>query len=970
MPNGRRMTHVQETTLALFVARRLADSERDSVEQHLDSCEACRVLVGVLAAGSNGPSSVPCAETSDRVQRGFDGESPDYAELVEVTDRHYAIAHELARGGMGRVRLARDRRLGRMVAIKEVLVRVGELARRFEREARITARLQHPGIVSVYEAGVWASGMPFYAMPVVRGRSLDEVVAGKPSLEQRMELVPNVLAVADAMAYAHGERVIHRDLKPKNVLVGAFGETVVIDWGLAKDLDANDTEPDVANPTASVSAIETEAGEVMGTPAYMPPEQADGAAVDERADVYAIGALLTHVLTGKPPYEGRTSLEVLGAVRSGPPLPIREREPNVPRDLAAIVDRAMARDPAHRYATARELAEDLRRFQTGQLVGAHQYSAWQLVRRWARRYRAPIGVGVTALVLLAVLGIVSVRGIVHEQARADEQRQLAEASRSQAEDLSSFMLIDLYNRLGPIGRLDLLDAVAKKAVTYYARPTRDTSNAESAKRAVARRNLCDVLLFQGRTDEATVECRAAVELAAQVAALEPEPKRKIELAHCLDHLGQVLRQRGDSSEAVSRYQASHAIYSELAASDPANDETQGELAESYGNLGDMVLETDAAGALAQFRSALTTYRALAAKDPANTTRQRDLVRTHIAVGKALVRLGDTAAAVTELREALAISSKLSAKDPTNADWKRDLANAHEVLGQELLNQGDRAGALAELTPMNQIDRELAANDPTNVGRQRDMWSSDFHLGELYEGSQDTERALAFYRSARDTAARIVALDSTNAARKGDLAKSREKIATLLVARNQRTEALEELRAARALEEALAKADPSNTDMTWLLSLNHHNVADILVADHDTAAALPEYERARDLAADLVARDPTSAQKLELLAGTNGSVGDALLELHDPARALVAYRADLAIAEPQAAKDPTNDDSQLRLVEAHSSIGDALRALRDEPGARHEYETARSLTKRILERDPSNPSAQTLLRELAQDLAKR
>jgi serine/threonine protein kinase len=193
--------------------------------------------------------------------------SADPAPSLPVVDPEvYAVEGEHARGGLGRIVRARDRRLDRLVAIKE-LTRQGPSARaRFEREARITARLAHPAIVPIYEAGRWPSGEPFYAMKLLTGRTLREVIDDARDLDARLGLLPHVLAVAQAVAYAHSQRVIHRDLKPANVLVGAFGETVVIDWGLARELDAPDGET----------------GGVMGTPAYMPPEQAAGASVDER----------------------------------------------------------------------------------------------------------------------------------------------------------------------------------------------------------------------------------------------------------------------------------------------------------------------------------------------------------------------------------------------------------------------------------------------------------------------------------------------------------------------------------------------------------------------------------------------------------------------------------------------------------------------------------------------------------------
>ena len=176
-------------------------------------------------------------------QRDSAKPASDYVALTVVDRDHYADGAEIARGGMGRISLARDRRLGRRVAIKELLSRSETFTLRFEREARITARLQHPNIIHVYEAGRWPTGEPFYAMNLVTGRPLDELIAEAKTVDERLALVANVVDVVDALAYAHGEGVIHRDLKPSNVLVGEFGETVVIDWGLAKDLHTSDELP-------------------------------------------------------------------------------------------------------------------------------------------------------------------------------------------------------------------------------------------------------------------------------------------------------------------------------------------------------------------------------------------------------------------------------------------------------------------------------------------------------------------------------------------------------------------------------------------------------------------------------------------------------------------------------------------------------------------------------------------------------
>ncbi|KFE68223.1 putative serine/threonine-protein kinase pkwA [Hyalangium minutum] len=349
------------------------------------------------------------------------------------TDR-YDISGEFAHGAIGRILHARDRRLNRPVAIKELIFPGGTVEARFVTEAFITARLQHPSIVPVYDAGRWETGEPFYAMKFVSGRSLADVISETKTLQDRLALLPHVLAVAEAIAYAHTERVIHRDLKPANVLVGDFGETVVIDWGLAKDLSDKNTS-DIGGMTTplGVDPSLTHLGTVVGTPAYMPPEQAAGRAVDERADVYALGAILYHLLAGIRPYDTGSSAQVIDQVVRGPPPPLAKRQKGIPADLLTIVAKAMARDPAQRYATARELAEDLRRFQTGQIVAAHAYSWRERMWRFIRRYRSAVLVSSGAFLLLLLLGTAGVIRIMAERDRAESKQREAEVARQDAE---------------------------------------------------------------------------------------------------------------------------------------------------------------------------------------------------------------------------------------------------------------------------------------------------------------------------------------------------------------------------------------------------------------------------------------------------------------------------------------------------------------------------------------------------------
>ena len=343
-----------------------------------------------------------------------------------------------AQGGIGTITRARDRELGRPLAIKEVQSPTGASLDRFVREARITMRLEHPSIVPVHDAGRWDSGEPFYAMKLVAGRTLKEVAQEKSTLAERMSLLPNVIAVADAIAYAHDQRVIHRDLKPSNVLLGAFGETIVIDWGLAKDLSLlDDPEAPPASPYRR-PADATEFGTVVGTPSFMPPEQARGEEVDERADVYALGAVLYFVLSGKAPHEGESSDQVLARVRAQPPEPISEVVAGIPADLAAIVDRAMAREKAERYPSAKQLAEDLKRFQAGQMVAAHRYTLTERAARWVRRHRAIAGASLVFAALAAA-------GLVGFGVRENRLRRDAETERDRA-DQKTLALLEQQGR--------------------------------------------------------------------------------------------------------------------------------------------------------------------------------------------------------------------------------------------------------------------------------------------------------------------------------------------------------------------------------------------------------------------------------------------------------------------------------------------------------------------------------------------
>jgi serine/threonine-protein kinase len=375
------------------------------------------------------------------------------AALAPTTDYRpetrgrYTLTQLHAQGGIGQVWLAQDQQLGRAVALKELRPeQVGDTAAqsRFFEEAKVTGQLQHPGIVPVYELA-WhpESHQPFYTMRFIQGRTLREAVReyhakGTAGLLDLNSLLNAFVAVCNAVAYAHSRGVLHRDLKPHNVVLDDFGEVVVLDWGLAKVLDRaepnSDAPPVVVQPGERHEA--TLQGQVLGTPAYMAPEQAAGRLdlIDRRTDVYGLEAILYEVLTGRAPFGDASTLDVLLKVLEQDPTPPRQVARQVPAALEAVCLKALAKKPQDRYASATELAAEVRRWLADEPVGAWREPRIARLARWGRRHKlAAIGAAVPLLTAVAALAIGTAL-LGREQRRTEEQRELAVARKHEASE--------------------------------------------------------------------------------------------------------------------------------------------------------------------------------------------------------------------------------------------------------------------------------------------------------------------------------------------------------------------------------------------------------------------------------------------------------------------------------------------------------------------------------------------------------
>lgn len=415
--------------------------------------------------------------------------------LVSEQPGRYKLRGEQGRGAIGRVLIAFDESIHREIALKELLpsidgspndgqqrslLRPAVQTTRFLREARITGQLEHPGIVPVYELGQRNDGTVYYTMKLVRGATLADKIKACRNLTDRLGLLNHFLDLCQAIAYAHSRGVIHRDIKPANVMVGEFGETVLLDWGLAKVRGQVDEGAeklaDELRLLKETGAGESVVGKPLGTPSYMPPEQAEGriADVDERSDVWSLGAVLYELLTGRPPFTGATAFEVVGMVLKEEVRPVLAVCKEAPPELAAVAMRCLKCDPQKRYHKVEQLAGEVKEFQTGGLVSAYTYNAGRILIRWAGRHWPVLATAGVALALFLATGALAYSQIV-------KQRNVALAANQRLDSKNTELLV---LRLASESREQLANGQTKRASLIALEAARFNGNSRLGMTAV------------------------------------------------------------------------------------------------------------------------------------------------------------------------------------------------------------------------------------------------------------------------------------------------------------------------------------------------------------------------------------------------------------------------------------------------------------------------------------------------------
>ncbi len=443
-----------------------------------------------------------------------------------------------AKGGMGEIWLAQDGDIGRAVALKRMLKGREDQRAQFLQEAQVTGQLEHPGVVPVHELGADENGQPFYVMKFVHGRTLQEVIkefhapeaaaGAEPKAVQQSRLLNIFLDLCQTVAYAHSRGVIHRDLKPDNVMVGPYGETLVLDWGLAKVVGKAEETKDPLGPIQLSHYDDTMAtldGSVKGTPAYFAPEVADGRVdeVDQLSDVYLLGGVLYMILTGRPPRQANKIKELLALAKNTPPVPPRELKADVPKPLNAICVKALAHKKKDRYQSAAALAEDIQCYLAGEPASAYRENWAERAWRWIKRHRKLIGRAAAGLVILAVA---LTAFLLVREANLRSEEALRVAAKLQKEDEARQAIGNFRN-------------LAEEARFYAAMANPMTENSP----------FLDLAKAQAKGKEALAVAAAWGPGLGELALEEPRPQLKTELYDLSVEQAQVLALKPDKDSA-------------------------------------------------------------------------------------------------------------------------------------------------------------------------------------------------------------------------------------------------------------------------------------------------------------------------------------------------------------------------------------------------------------------------------------
>jgi serine/threonine protein kinase/tetratricopeptide (TPR) repeat protein len=805
----------------------------------------------------------------------------------------YTLTRVHAEGALGKIWVAHDTDLNRDVALKEIKSTIpdAESCHRFLKEAQITGQLEHPNIVPVYElARRKGDEQPFYTMRFLRGQNLRNAIAefhrrrgGKPAdrLELQRQLLEPFVKICEAVAYAHSRWVIHRDLKPENVVLGAYGEVVVLDWGLAKVVGQTDqTGSDPREPRISLSS-EAETKQTVGqvgTPAYMAPEQAaaNNDLIGTRTDVYGLGAILFEILTGNLPVTGSVS-EVFSKLQAGQLPKAREIDPTVPRALEAICSKAMALLPGNRYPRVEDLAEDVRRWIVDEPVSVHRDPLAVRVLRWGRRHRTLATTAAALLVTTVILLSVGVVLIERERGRTKKQSQIASANATRALHNLRFAQDAADGLLGEVADVDLVDIPQMEPVRerllekaragfekFLVEEEDDPLVRWGAARAQVR--LGDIQALQGDAPKAETSFRAAgreLENLSKEVASNIDIRR--DLARDLHGLGVLLKDANRFQEGESKLREAIKLREELAKPPDESAEDQQALVDSRYQLGALLARSGSAtpAELEAYRKALEGQEALVKQFGDRPEYRTKLVRIWNNMAILQRNLGSLSESEATLRATLDfLTPSLQGPDPLPAArWQvgRTTNNLGSLL---LLNRRTFDEAGTHLRRAQGLLGKLVAEFGDVAQYSLELAAVEDNLGILALNTNHLDQAVAAYDVSTRLLGKLKTRFPGSPAYRMKLAVYQGHLAEAL-GPTAPAKAEESLRKALDEQSALLAQYPGVPDYQLEVGRAHSQLGSMLINSKPPEAVL-EAEKAKSLHEDVRKTRPESELALRYL----------------------------------------------------------------------------------------------------------
>jgi tetratricopeptide (TPR) repeat protein len=897
---------------------------------------------------------------------------------------------------MGIIYRGTDTVLAREVAIKvlqEHFAPDSGTARRFADEARITAQLQHPAIPPVHDLGTLSDGRPFLAMKLIKGQTLEALLAARPDVPaERGRYVAVFEQVCQAIGYAHSHGVIHRDLKPANVMVGAFGEVQVMDWGLAKVLGSSPTVASAADETSAGTvvvslrdsdALFTQAGSVLGTPAFMPPEQAVGAVakVDRRSDVFGLGAILAVILTGQPPFAAASAETTRVKAAQGDVadclarLDVCGAEP----ELVALCKGCLSPKPVERPADAGEVAravaelraaaDERARLAELERVKAEGEKAAAAARALERRKRRRLWLGAAAALVLAALGGLGAVLAVQRRANADLEAKNAELADEQAKvqarfELAQRAIATFHTGVSEDALLkndqftELRTKLLKEAAGFYS----DLEQLLEGQTDVKSRQLLAAGYFKlgeltvkiGSKPEGLAVHRKALAERRELAAVPgADLETRLDVARSLRVVGNLLDTMGDHAAAQAACEEQRDIALALTA-ESATDAVRAVLASSYHNIGGLLSDTGKpADALVQYEKAQTIYQQLAETSPGVKQFQSDLARNHSSMGLLQSDTGNLPEALAEFEKARAIRQRLVDGDPSDAEFLHDLANSHNNLGHLLSDTGKPREALEEFEKARVIQQKLADGHPAVTRYQSDVANDLNSIGLRLSEIEKPEDAMAAFERARKIQQQLAEANPTVTQFRRDLGSTNNNIGLLLAHMGKSAEAMTTYEKAREIFQQLADANPAVTEFQLYLANTHHNIGNGLAQAGKLTEALMAHQKALAVRQKLADANSTIAQVQMYLGRSHSSLGHLRSDAGNPAGALAEFEKALAIRQQLADAHPATAGYQRDLAASHMDIGILLsRTTGKQAAAIAEYEKSLAVRQKLADDHPA------------------